>query len=158
MPQDAFTLRLNARELDSALQGGKINKINQPEREEITFLIYTGKQVLKLALNVNASDCGVYFSDAVKENPAVAPGFCMLLRKHLLNAEIKSVSLVGFERILMLRFFCVSDFSATEKVLYAEIMGKYSNLVLTENGVILGALKTTSVGENCKRLIFPGEK
>lgn len=158
MPQDAFTLRLNARELDSALQGGKINKINQPEREEITFLIYTGKQVLKLALNVNASDCGVYFSDAVKENPAVAPGFCMLLRKHLLNAEIRSVSLVGFERILMLRFFCVSDFSATEKVLYAEIMGKYSNLVLTENGVILGALKTTSVGENCKRLIFPGAK
>lgn len=158
MPQDAFTLRLNARELDSVLKGGKINKINQPEREEITFLIYTGKQVLKLSLNVNASDCGVYFSDAVKENPAVAPGFCMLLRKHLLNAEIKSVSLVGFERILMFRFFCVSDFSATEKVLYAEIMGKYSNLVLTENGVILGALKTTSVGENCKRLIFPGAK
>lgn len=158
MPQDAFTLRLNARELCSALVGGKINKINQPEREEVTFLIYTGKEVLKLALNVNASDCGVYFSDTVKENPSAAPGFCMLLRKHLLNAEIKDVSLVGFERILMFRFFCVSDFSSTEKILYAEIMGKYSNLVLTENGVILGALKTTSVGENCKRLIFPGAK
>lgn len=158
MPQDAFTLRLNARELNSTLVGGKINKINQPEREEVTFLIYTGKTVLKLALNVNASDCGAYFSEATKENPAVAPGFCMLLRKHLLNAEIKEVSLVGFERILAFRFFCVSDFSSTEKVLYAEIMGKYSNLVLTENGVILGALKTTTVGENCKRLIFPGAK
>lgn len=127
MPQDAFTLRLNARELNATLAGGKINKINQPEREEITFLIYTGKQVLKLALNVNASDCGVYFSDAVKENPAVAPGFCMLLRKHLTNAELKEVSLVGFERILAFRFFCVSDFSSTEKILYAEIMGKYSD-------------------------------
>ena len=124
MPQDAFTLRLNARELNATLAGGKINKINQPEREEITFLIYTGKQVLKLALNVNASDCGVYFADAVKENPAVAPGFCMLLRKHLTNAELKEVSLVGFERILAFRFFCVSDFSSTEKILYAEIMGK----------------------------------
>lgn len=158
MPQDAFTLRLNARELNATLAGGKINKINQPEREEITFLIYTGKQVLKLALNVNASDCGVYFSDAVKENPAVAPGFCMLLRKHLTNAELKEVSLVGFERILAFRFFCVSDFSSTEKILYAEIMGKYSNLILTENGVITGALKTTAIGENCKRLIFPGAK
>ena len=158
MPQDAFTLRLNARELNSFLAGGKINKINQPEREEITFLIYTGKQVLKLALNVNASDCGAYFTDAVKENPSAAPAFCMLLRKHLLNAEIKEISLVGFERILAFRFFCVSDFSETEKILYAEIMGKYSNLVLTENGVILGALKTTAVGENCKRLVFSGAK
>ncbi len=158
MPQDAFTLRLNARELNTTLAGGKINKINQPEREEVTFLIYTGKEVLKLTLNTNASDCGAYFTDAVKENPAVAPAFCMLLRKHLLNAEIKEISIVGFERILAFRFFCVSDFSATEKILYAEIMGKYSNLVLTENGVILGALKTTSVGENCKRLIFTGAK
>ena len=158
MPQDAFTLRLNALELNMALAGGKINKINQPEREEVTFLIYTGKKVLKLALNVNASDCGAYFSDAVKENPAVAPNFCMLLRKHLQNAEIKEISLVGFERILAFRFFCVSDFSATEKILYAEIMGKYSNLTLTENGVILGALKTTTLGENSKRLIFPGAK
>ena len=158
MPQDAFTLRLNAIELNQALAGGKINKINQPEREEVTLLIYTGKQVLKLALNVNASDCGAYFSDANKENPAVAPNFCMLLRKHLLNAEIKEISLVGFERILAFRFFCVSDFSATEKILYAEIMGKYSNLILTENGVILGALKTSSIGENNKRLIFTGAK
>ena len=158
MPQDAFTLRLNAMELNSTLTGGKINKINQPEREEVTFLIYTGKKVLKLALNVNASDCGVYFSEAVKENPAVAPNFCMLLRKHLQNAEIKEVSLVGFERILAFRFYCASDFTATEKILYAEIMGKYSNLVLTENGVILGALKTTSVGENNKRLILTGAK
>lgn len=158
MPQDAFTLRLNAKELNDVLRGGKINKINQPEREEVTFLVYTGSSVKKLALNVNASDCGAYFSDAVKENPSVAPSFCMLLRKHLLNAELKEVSLVGFERILAFRFFCVSDFSSAEKILYAEIMGKYSNLVLTENGVILGALKTTSVGENCKRLIFSGAK
>lgn len=158
MPQDAFTLRLNAKELNSALAGGKINKITQPEREEVNLLVYTGKTVKKLALNVNASDCGAYFSDATKENPAVAPNFCMLLRKHLQNAEIKEISLVGFERILTFRFFCVSDFSATEKILYAEIMGKYSNLVLTENGVILGALKTTTLGENSKRLIFTGAK
>ena len=158
MPQDAFTLRLNALELDSALKGGKINKIVQPEREEVSLVIYTGKRTVKLVLNVNASDCGVYFSDADRENPLVAPNFCMLLRKHLQNAEILGVETVGFERILALHFSCVSDFSSCERVLYAEIMGKYSNLILTEQGTILGALKTTSLDRSTKRLIFPGAK
>ncbi len=158
MPQDAFTLRLNAAELNAALSGGRINKVNQPEKDEVSLLIYTGKNTVKLILNANASDCGVYFCDDEKDNPLVAPNFCMLLRKHLQGAEITGVSLVGFERILALRFRCVSDFTQAERTLYAEIMGKYSNLVLTENGMILGALKTTSVDENCKRIIFSGAK
>lgn len=61
MPQDAFTLRLNALELSDALSGGRINKINQPAREEISIVIYTGKRTVKLSLNANASGCGVYF-------------------------------------------------------------------------------------------------
>ncbi len=158
MPQDAFTLRLNTLELMRALQGGKINKIVQPEPEEINLTIYTGVGAKKLVLSANASDSGAYLTDAVKESPALPPSFCMLLRKHLLNAEIREISLIGFERILAFRLFCVSDFSSAERVLYAEIMGKYSNLILTENDVILGALKTTSVGENRKRLILPGAK
>ena len=158
MPQDAFTLRLTARELDAALTGGRVNRINQPEREELSFIIYTGKRTVKLTLNVNASDCGAYFSEDDRENPLVAPNFCMLLRKHLQSAEILSVEQVGFERILAFRFRCVSDFSTAERVLYAEIMGKYSNLLLTENGVILGALKTTSADEATKRMILAGAK
>ena len=158
MPQDAFTLRLNALELDSALRGGRISKINQPAREEISVLIYTGKRTLKLSFNANASDCGVYFSEEERENPLVAPNFCMLLRKHLQGAQIVRVETVGFERIIAFRLHCISDFSECERVLYAEIMGKYSNLLLTENGVILGALKTTSADEQCRRLILPGAK
>ena len=119
MPQDAFTLRLTARELDAALTGGRVNRINQPEREELSFIIYTGKRTVKLTLNVNASDCGAYFSEDDRENPLVAPNFCMLLRKHLQSAEILSVEQVGFERILAFRFRCVSDFSTAERVLYA---------------------------------------
>lgn len=158
MPQDAFTLRLSAMELNAALAGGRINKINQPLPEEISFLIYTGKRTVKLILNANASDCGIYFSETEKENPLVAPNFCMLLRKHLQSAEILEVSTVGFERIVALRLRCVSDFSVCERVLYAEIMGKYSNLILTENGTVLGALKTTSLDGNCKRTILSGVK
>lgn len=158
MPQDAFTLRFVAQELDKALAGGKINRINQPEREEVSLIIYTGKRTVKLTLNVNASDCGAYFTDDEKENPLTAPNFCMLLRKHLAGAEILGVSIAEFERILAFRLMCTSDFSMRERVLYAEIMGKYSNLILTENGVVLGALKTTSLDENYKRIICPGAK
>ncbi len=156
MPQDAFTLRFHARELDEMLKGGKINKINQPEREELSLLIYTGKRTVKLTINANASDCGIYFTDDEKDNPLVAPNFCMLLRKRLQNAEILGVEQIGFERILAIRLMCFSDFSACERVLYAEIMGKYSNVVLTENGVILGALKTTSLDEGYRRILLPG--
>ena len=158
MPQDAFTLRLNALELSDALSGGRINKINQPAREEISIVIYTGKRTVKLTLNVNASDCGVYFSEDEKENPLVAPNFCMLLRKHLQGAQIMDVKTVGFERIIAIRLHCISDFSECERILYAEIMGKYSNLLLTENEIILGALKTTAADGNWRRLNLPGSK
>ena len=156
MPQDAFTLRLTAKELNAALTGGRINRINQPEREELSFIIYTGKRTVKLTLNANAADCGAYFTEDDRENPLVAPNFCMLLRKHLQGAQILGVEQVGFERILALRFLCVSDFSTAERVLYAEIMGKYSNIILTQNKIILGALKTTSADAGAKRLILPG--
>lgn len=158
MPQDAFTLRLSAKELDAALRGGKISKIVQPGREETVLYIYTQKTTLKLILNVNASDCGVYFTERDAQAPLVAPNFCMLLRKHLQNAEILSVSLVGFERIVKFELACRSDFNDCNKTLYAEIMGKYSNLILTENGVILGALKTTSADLSAKRMILTGAK
>lgn len=157
MPQDTFTLRLIAKELDTALRGGKINKINQPEKEELSLLIYTGKRTLKLTVNANASDCGVYFTEDDRENPLVAPNFCMLLRKHLLGAELLGVEMPLFERILVLRFFCHGDFSETERELRCEIMGKYSNVILTERGIVLGALKTTML-DGCKRAILPGVK
>ena len=158
MPQDTFTLRLIAKELNETLRGGKVNRVNQPEKEELALIIYTGKRTLKLTVNANASDCGVYFTADGRENPPVAPNFCMLLRKHLTGAEITDVSLDGFERIVVFRMKCFSDFSETERELRAEIMGKYSNVILTENGTILGALKTTMLDENCKRAVFPGVK
>ena len=158
MPQDTFTIRLLAKELSSSLRGGRINRINQPGKEELSLLIYTQKGTLKLTINANAADCGVYFTTDNPPNPLTAPNFCMLLRKYLQGAEILSVETPGFERILIFRVVCFSDFSTAERELRVEIMGKYSNILLTEKGVILGALKTTSADENCRRLILPGAK
>ncbi len=155
MPQDAFTLRYAALELDGALAGGHINRINQQGRDEVALLVYTGKRTVRLVLNTGASDCGAYFFEG-GDNPLVAPNFCMLLRKHLQGGTILGVSLVGFERILCFRILATTDFSSSEKLLYLEVMGKYSNLILAENGVILGALKLAPLDGNAKRVILPG--
>jgi len=156
MPQDAFNLRRCAEELNLLLAGGKINRIIQPSKDEVFFNVYTGKEVLKLVLSANASYARVCVTKADREPPLVAPNFCMLLRKHLLGGEIIKAEQIAFERIIAITIKCVSDFTCAERVLYAEVMGKYSNLILTENGVILGALKTASIEDNCRRLLFAG--
>ena len=158
MPQDAYTLRHIARELNAALSGGKVNKIIQPSRDEVDILLYAGGKTQKLLLNTHATFARAVLSRQARTAPEVAPNFCMLLRKHLTGAQLTSVTQLGFERILAFAFDCTGEFARAERVLYAEIMGKYSNLVLTENGVILGALKVSSLQENFKRVLFPGVK
>lgn len=158
MPQDAFHIRRSAAELDALLKGGKINRVSQADKDEVTFIIYTGKTTVKLVLSTNASNARVCLSLTEKEPAPVAPNFCMLLRKHLLGAEILSVSQYAFERIVEIRMHCTTDFSECERVLHCEIMGKYSNLILTERGVILGALKTSSLEDNARRVLLAGAK
>ncbi len=158
MPQDAFHLSRVAKELNTYLTGGKINRIAQIDKDELYFIIYTGFSTVKLVLSTNASNARVCLSEREKEPLATPPNFCMLLRKHLQGAKILSVTQCGFERILEIRFFCANDFSECERSLYCELMGKYSNLVLVENGVILGALKTTALDDNVKRILFAGAK
>lgn len=158
MPQDAFTIKFVAKELKDMLVGGKISRIIQPSRDSLTFIIYTrtGNVKLEACLSARNSRLSVTASDTPV--PVSAPNFCMLLRKHLQNAEILDVVQPDFERIIYFDFKCVSDFSSSVMRLYFEIMGKYSNAVLCENEVILGALKTTSIGENTKRVLFGGVK
>ena len=158
MPQDAFHIRRLATELNTLLTGGKINRVAQINKDELVFTIYTGKTTVKLLLSTHATGARVCLTTQEKEPLAVAPNFCMLLRKHLQNAEILSIKQAGEERIIQIEFYCTSDFSECKRTLICEIMGKYSNLILTENGVILGALKTTSLTDNSHRILFSGAK
>ena len=158
MPQDAFTIKYVLRELNEALVGGRISKITQPDRDTLMFIIYTAKGTLKLETSLSARYCRLSLTDADKAAPKVAPGFCMLLRKYLQNALICDVHPIKDERIAVLEFESVSEFETEKLFLYVEIMGKYSNAVLVKDGVILGALKTTAIGENTKRVLFPGVK
>lgn len=156
MPQDAFHIRRLTQELNSFLVGGKINRISQVNKDELTFIVYTGKRTVKLILSSNASNARVCLSLTEKEPAPIAPNFCMLLRKHLQNAEILAVRQYAFERIIEIDFHCTTDFSESKRTLHCELMGKYSNILLTENGRILGALKTTALEDNAHRVLLAG--
>ncbi|MBE7086071.1 MAG: fibronectin/fibrinogen-binding protein [Clostridiales bacterium] len=158
MPQDAFHIRRLTKELSDFLVGGKINRISQVNKDELTFIIYTGKATVKLILSANASNARVCLSLTEKEPAPIAPNFCMLLRKHLLGAEILDVRQYAFERIVEIDLHCTTDFSQSTRTLHCELMGKYSNIVLTEKGVILGALKTSALEDNSRRVLLSGAK
>ena len=158
MPQDAFHIRRLAQELNTALVHGKVNRVSQVDKDELTLIIYTGKRTVKLILSTNASNARVCLSQTEKEPAPVAPNFCMLLRKHIVGAEILEIRQKDFERIIEIELKCTGDFSQSKRVLICELMGKYSNVVLCENGVILGALKSTALDDNLKRILFSGAK
>ena len=88
MPQDAFTMKFIAKELEILLTGGKISRITQQSKDLLTFIIYTRKGTVKLEICLSANGCRINLTEADAPAPKVAPGFCMLLRKHLQNAEI----------------------------------------------------------------------
>ncbi len=159
MPFDAFTIFHTAKRLKNALVGGKINKITQPSKEEVVFTVYANSKTVKTIISSHAQNARVGFTDTERENPLVAPNFCMLLRKHLLGAEILDIYQVEFERVIIIDLNCKNDlFEHFKKSLIIEIMGKYSNLILTQDGVIIGALKQASLELNPDRPIIAGIK
>lgn len=157
MPQDAYTLKYLAEELDALLSGGKVNKITQPDENEVYMNVYAARKNYRVVISASVSSARVCTSSEEKENPANAYNFCMLLRKHLLGATLLKTELDGFDRVIKMTFSSLSEFyEAEEKVLYAELMGKYSNIILTANGKILGALKTAGIEEASLRPLISG--
>ena len=159
MPQDAFTLMHTARELNLKLSGAKIEKINQPSKDCVVFNIRKNNDNLKLIINANADFARICVSEKSAPAPVQAPSFCMLLRKHLSRASVEKIQAVDFERIVVVYLNCRDELGTlSTKRLYCEIMGKYSNVTLVEDGKILGAMKTTGMDEDLVRPIYPGAK
>ena len=100
MPQDAFALTHLTKELNLLLSESKVNKIVQLNNDEVIFTLYTGKTTEKLSINVNPASPRISVVNNDKVSLLTAPNFCMLLRKHLLGATLKNISIVGFDRIV----------------------------------------------------------
>ena len=158
MPQDAFTIKYVAKELEQKLSGGKISKIVQPAKDVLTFIIYTENGSVKLEICLSAKGCRINLANSDLPAPKTALSFCMLLRKHLQNAKITAVKQIEGERIVYFDLECISEFELANMRFYVELMGKYSNAILVKDGVISGALKSTAIGESTKRILFTGAK
>lgn len=157
MPQDAFTLRYLCEELDAEFKGGKVNRIIQPAPEEVVFTVYTGAKTQRLYISVNPACPRIGIDNADRESPLTAPNFCMLLRKHLLSATVDGVSLVGFDRIVRIDFSASSGFfDAGKRTLFVELMGRYSNIILTENGKVSGGNRGVNFFDNGVRPLIVG--
>lgn len=156
MPQDAFTIYHATKALDAKLKNARIDKVNQPTHDTVVFSIRTNSVNEKLLISANAENARITITETLKEAPVSAPSFCMLLRKHLSHAVIEKIQAVPFERIVTITFTTKNEMRESGlKILYVEIMGKYSNITLTEDGKILGAIKQSQSLEGI-RPIFPG--
>lgn len=158
MPQDAYTLRYLCEELNLIFNDGKVNRITQPTNDQVVLTVYTGKRTEKLLLDVNPSAPRIGVIKVEKDSPLTAPNFCMLLRKHLLSATILGVQLVGFDRIVKIDFMSSGEFfDGTLKTLYVELMGRYSNIILTEGGKVLGGNRGINMFDDVVRPLIVGK-
>lgn len=143
MSLDALTLSAVVKELNTLLSGGKINKITQPAADTVVFNVYRDRTDYRLVLAADSSSPKLFISDSEYPNPPVPPSFCMHLRKHILNAEILSISMPPEERAVKFSLRTNTEFFGAEsKTLVYEMMGRYSNIfVVAADGIISDCLK-----------------
>lgn len=160
MAFDAGILRAVVREIESTCMDGRIDKIYQPERDEIVFVIRAGGKERRLLINAGSSCPRMNVTTLKAENPTTPPMFCMMLRKHFAGARLTSVSQPGFERVARLTFECHDDLGfRTNKHIICEIMGKYSNIIVTDNDdKIIGILKPIDFAASTVRQLLAGMK
>lgn len=159
MAFDGIVTMAVAHELADKLIFGKIEKVYQPESDELIFNIHTKQGNVKLYASANSSSARIHL---IKENiasPPAPPSFCMLLRKHLQGARITSVVQKDCERIIEISVETLNElgFTVSKKLIF-EIMGKHSNIILVDltTGKIIDSIKRVSIDVNRVRQILPG--
>ncbi|MGL4796657.1 MAG: Rqc2 family fibronectin-binding protein, partial [Paraclostridium sp.] len=146
-------------ELSTKLVGGKIDKVYQPENDEVFLHIRNNKENFKLVLSASSSNPRAYLSQKYKkENPISAPMFCMLLRKYIQGGNIVKVSQMGFERIIKITVESFDELKEkTSKDLIIEIMGRHSNIILThDENKIVDSIKRIPPSISRVRQLLPG--
>ncbi len=158
MALDAGMIACLAKELRERLVGGKLEKIHQPEKDEIDLHIRAGGKAVRLALSAAPGNPRMNLSELPKENPAVPPMFCTLLRKHLTGGILLSVEQLGFERAVRFKFRSRDEMGfETERTIIIEMMGKYCNLIFTDGeDKILAVLRPVDFTSSEKRQLLPG--
>lgn len=158
MALDGVFLRHIKRELEEKLLGARVDKIYQPNRDELTVAFRTREAAYRVLFSARADSARVHFTAAQLENPKQPPMLCMLLRKRLSGAKLTAIVQPDLERVLHFEFDAINELGDhVTLTLTSEIMGRYSNIILTgEDGKIIDALKRVDAEMSSQRLVLPG--
>ncbi len=160
MAFDACIMRAVISEINRDMPEAKIEKVLQPQNDEINLLLHSRGKSKRLIFNVGPNVPRLQLSSVAKENPQKAPMFCMLLRKYFAGARILKAEQLGFDRIAVFTVSCYDEMGfPTVKKIICEIMGKYANLIVTDGeDKILTALKVIDFAASTVRQVLPGLK
>ncbi|MDO4601938.1 MAG: NFACT RNA binding domain-containing protein [Eubacteriales bacterium] len=160
MAFDGITIAAMVRELNTNLAGGRINKIAQPEGDELMITARGTEGQKRLLLSASASLPLIYFTDKNKISPLTAPNFCMLLRKHIGSARIAGIRQPGLERVVEFDLEHLNELGdPCKKILILELMGKHSNLIFCDDkNMILDSIKHVSSHMSSVREVLPGRE
>ena len=158
MALDGITVAALRKEFEDRLLGSRIYKIAQPEKDELMLTFKTPDGQCRLLISADASLPFLYLTDTNKTSPAQAPGFCMLLRKHIQNGRITAIRQPSLERILMFDIDHLNEMGdMCRKTLVVEIMGKHSNIIfLDDRNMIIDSIKHISSAVSSVREVLPG--
>ena len=160
MAFDGITIASLVHEFKDTLEGGRISKIAQPEKDELLIAIKNNKENYRLQISASASLPLIYLTDKNKPSPMTAPNFCMLLRKHIGRARIVGISQPGLERIIEFELEHLDELGdLCRKKLIVEIMGKHSNIIFCkEDKTIIDSIKHVSAQVSSVREVLPGRE
>ncbi len=161
MALDGIVIANIVYELQNTLIGGRINKISQPEKDELIITIKgQDRNVYKLFLSAAAGMPLIYLTENTKPNPLTAPNFCMLLRKYLNNGKILDIVQPGLERIVMIKLEHLDELGDLKvKYLIIELMGKHSNIILCDDQmIIIDGIKRVNQFMSSVREVLPGRE
>lgn len=158
MALDGIVIANLVSELSETLTQGRINKIAQPEKDELLLTIKNNREQYRLLISASASLPLVYLTEENKTSPLTAPNFCMLLRKHLNSARILSIKQPGLERIINIEIEHLNELGdLCTKYLIIEIMGKHSNIIFCDSDyTIIDSIKHISGFVSSVREVLPG--
>ena len=158
MPLDAITLSALTAELKEKLEGGRIDKVQQPERDMLLLALRAKGENLRLLLAAGTGNARVHLTESSFENPAEPPMFCMLLRKHLVGAHISAVYQPDYERLLIIELEGHDEMGfACKKKLVAEMIGRSANVILVDGeGRIVDCMRRMDFGGDAQRRMLPG--
>lgn len=160
MAFDGITIAALVYECKEKLVGGHVQKIAQPEKDELLLTIKNNRINYKLQISASASLPLIHLTEQNKQSPFTAPNFCMLLRKHLGGAKILSCRQIGLERVIEFKFENLNELGdVVQKSLMIEIMGKHSNIIFVDNdGRIIDSIKHVNGMLSSVREVLPNRE